>query len=840
MNINRKEISLDGFWQLRSEAITCTSLEGSRISRLKTGWIETPVPGDIHQGVIAAGKGQEPTLGMNSRDDAWIEDRSWWLRKTFKATQAMIDADQCELHLDGLDANASIFLNGKQLGNHPSAFRPFIMRLNETLIKGENIVLVRLTHGLENVTQKQVDDIGGKVITEAVNNNPDAGDRRRVYVRKPQYTWGWDWVPRIATVGITGKCKICVCNQAVIRDLQITPQQKSRSTDVNLNTVVEIEWFHRTQSGTGTVEVKIQDTEGKAVATVRKNVLLQSGINYIDLVAQIKKAKLWWPSQMGEQYRYNITAELIIGGKLFDHHSLKYGIRFVELDTNDKFAIRINGKIVFCKGANWIPCDALYGRVTDQRVDTLVTEAQKANFNMLRIWGGGLYELDAFYEACDREGIMIWQDFMFACAPPPDHLESFRDEIRKEADYQTRRLHNNACIVLWCGSNECVDTMCPYLPGQTENGKVTFGHILPRAVRNNCPEIPYWYASPYGSSSNWNCHDTDGIGDCHFWRDAMMNPNMKKRITPELFDTDSHARFISEYGFIGPCCEETTMQYLDGGEIDRNKKTWLHHCNSFEKGTVNAAIKKHYINPEKITTQEYLYYGGLVQGLMYSYSLETFRSQPFCYGGLFWMYNDCWGEVGWSIIDYYLRRKISWYFVRRALASRRLILRQRKGEVAVILANDTNKLLRGIMEYGYISLDGRKSAVKTKKITADSSPCSILATFAKGRHDLQKGLFFARIMGNKNIASATLRAVDFRQLKRQNPNLKYSLQKKSNSTYVLKIKTDVYAHAVKIDLPKTATPEDNYFDILPNTKVSVVINSFDKLEQNDIAVTVCK
>ncbi len=810
MTVHRKEITLNGTWKLRGEALTCGLEEARKISNLKAGWINTPVPGDIRQGLLAADITCEPTLGMNSFEASWIEDKSWWLRKTFKAAKSMIDSNQTEIVLDGLDANASIFLNDMHIGDHPSTFRPFVKRINEALVEGDNVLLVRLTHGIENVTQKEVDDVGGLVAPEQGNNNPDRSDRRRIYVRKPQYSWGWDWVPRIATVGITSQCSIRVYNKSVIRDLQITPQRKARTKNVNLKVAVEVEWFHRYKTGIGTVYLNVLDIDDKVVASQEQKALLQGGINYVDCTIEIKNAQFWWPSHMGRQYRYTIVAELRMNGKKVDSRSVKYGIRFVELDTDNRFAFRINGKTMFCKGANWIPCDALYGRVTDERVDKLIIEARKANFNMLRIWGGGLYERDAFYEACDREGILVWHDFMFACAPPPDHLECFRDEICKEADYQTRRLHNHACIALWCGSNECIGVMQYSFGRQTQNGRVTFGSILPRAVRNNCPEIPYWYSSPYGAGNNWKHGDSDAVGDCHFWTGAMMHKDMNKRITPQVYDNDCHCRFISEFGFPGPCCQESTLEYLNGGEFDRSGKVWQHHCNSFEKGTIEAAVKKHYLDPARISTSEHLYYDGLVQGLMYGYSLEAMRSKPYCGGALFWMYNDCWGEIGWTIIDYYLRRKISWYFTRRAFAPLRLILRKKKSQVVVTLANDTDKTLRGTLEYGYLCLNGKKSFVKRRKVSADAFVRTVLATFARGKYDPTRGLWFARLLGRKDIIPGMLMAVDLRALNRSKPNVELSVRRCGTDQYMVTFTSDVYAHAVELKLPagaKQVTPK---------------------------------
>ncbi len=829
MAIAFKEVSLNGTWQLRDEALSCGPAEAARVAGLTDGWISSPVPGDIRQGLIAAGRMTEPLIGLNSFDGHWIESRSWWFRKIFKATRAMLTAEVVELELNGLDASASVFLNGAHLGDHPSAFRPFVARVGRHLVEGDNVLLVRLTNGLENIRDEQADALGGQIATEADRGRPERGDRRRVFVRKPQYSWGWDWCPRTATVAIGGDVKLRALNKAALRDVQVTPVRRGKHVD--LNVTVTAEWLSFHTSGRGKIQLCVYDPGGKVAARTAGNLLLQSGDNYVDLSVRIRNARLWWPVGMGSQDRYTIAVALEAGGRKMGSRTFRYGIRFVELDVNATFAIRINSVRIFCKGGNWIPADALYARVTDAKVDRLVAEAKRANFNTLRIWGGGLYERDAFYEACDREGILVWQDFMLSCAPYPDHLESFRDEVAKEADYQTKRLRNHACIALWCGSNECLYCMSAFTQNRTDRGARLLGQILPEAVRRNCPTAPYWYESPYGGQ----VPDSWEVGDCHYWR-LMMNPDMAKRIQPELYD-ECGALFVSEFGYPGPCCKETTLAYLDGAPFARTDTVWQHHNNTFERDTVDAGIAKHYADPAELTPDDYLLYGGLTQGVMLGYALEALRAQPTCHGAIFWMYNDCWGEVGWSIIDYYLRRKLSWYFVRRALAPQRLILRAKAGKVRVTLANDSNTTATGTLEYGYVSLDGKVSHLKRRRFSAPSAARTIVASFAQGRHDPTAGLWYARVPSRGDILPAMLRAADFRRLRTVTPKFTVHAAQAGRAQYRVTIQSDAYAHAVELRLPKRAIPEDNYFDLLPGQRRTILVSSLRRLTDKNVSAT---
>ncbi|MCL5995817.1 MAG: beta-mannosidase, partial [Chloroflexi bacterium] len=410
---------------------------------------------------------------------------------------------------------------------------------------------------------------GVPVGTEAANGRPERGDPRRAYVRKPQYSFGWDWSPRVATTAIGGDVKIRAWSVACIRDVHLRPQRDVRA--IQWHVTVTVDSWHYFSTSTGTVKLVITD-EGRKSVKAEKTALLRSGLNHIEFDLAIDNPRLWWPNGMGEQHRYTVTAELVCASSRApevkvrsSYQPFKVGLRFIELDLGNVaagqnlFAFKVNGKRIFCKGGDWIPADTLYARTTADRYDQLVYEAQQANFNMLRVWGGGLYEPEAFYEACDRYGILLWHDFMFACAPYPDHEPWFCEEVRKEAEYQTVRLRNHACMALWSGSNENNWGFDEWWLGKTRAGAYLYNHLLPAVVSANCADIPYWNGSPYGGAKP----NSAEVGDRHHWGDCMMNPDMNKRITPEEYDRCT-SLFVSEYGYIGAPPKESVLQYLDG------------------------------------------------------------------------------------------------------------------------------------------------------------------------------------------------------------------------------------------------------------------------------------
>lgn len=844
-----QEQSLNGTWELRDEILSYDLANARDLSQVDEGWISTPVPGDIHQGLIAAGKIKEPLLGLNSFDCRWTEERSWWFRKTFTLEASFLDADRVELELNGLDSNAEIFLNGYHIGSHRNAFRPFISdrrsAVKSRLRASENVLLVRLTAGVEDVSEMDLDAPDGvRVRTEDRRGRPERGERRRTLVRKPQYSFGWDWSPRVATTAIAGDVVLRGITGAggpgaCIRNVALRPLRHGQQALVQATLLLD--QMHDYKTNNGTVSLTLIDVKGQEFRAERE-VLLRSGHTYVELSLLVDDPQWWWPNGLGAQHLYRVEATLQVGGDEAAYPAFEWGMRTLELDTDDRFAIVVNGEKVYCKGANWIPADAIYARVSDERYETLIREAAEANFTMLRVWGGGLYERDAFYQACDRYGIMIWHDFMFACAPYPDHLEWFRNEVVAEADYQTRRLQRHACVVLWCGSNENNWGFRDWWDEQTQGGAWCYNYALPDAVQKNCPEIPYWNGSPYGGEEP----NSSDVGDRHHWGDCMMNPDMRKRITPEEYDLCT-SLFVSEFGYIGPPPRESILTYMDGAPLDRGSRTWQHHNNTFEQDTVEAGIRKHYADPESLSLDEYLLYSGLCQGLMYSYALDSMRYRENCHGGLFWMYDDTWGEVGWTIVDYYLRRKMAWYFVRRAFAPLRLIVRgvplgvDDPSALRVVLANDTQEAQALELEYGYLSLDGKTADLQrtpcATTVRAEPLSRTELCVFQRGDHEATHGLWIARALGRDDIPPAIYRAVDYRQLATVDPGLVASISNASEQRCTLQVSAQGYAHAVQIALPKGALASDNYFDLLPGERREIQVTSPAPLDPAAIHVT---
>ncbi|MCL2665615.1 MAG: beta-mannosidase [Defluviitaleaceae bacterium] len=826
-----KQCLNDG-WAVREAPLHYGKEMAGWILNQTDGWYKNQtVPFDVHMPLIEAGIIRDPVISDYCFSSEWIEKRSWWFKKTFdhkKDEQTFFSVK--ELFIESLDMHADIFLNGVYLGHHASAHFPFRMDVKEFINNGDNILLIRLTTGLEYINDLDISEVNYAVCIEANNGCPERGDMRRAFLRKPTYVFGWDWCPRIGTVAISGNVYINSHQYGAIRHVGIETVSIGKKAVVK--TIVEIELLDTLQTADADLSICFSYNGNIAAKAKLNDILIGAGTNYITSEIEINNAEIWWPNGMGDQPLYDVEVVLECMGGTDKYRPFKYGIRTVELDItrmdekSRRFAVCINGENIFCKGGNWIPADSLYARVTPEKYFALIEEAKEANFNMLRIWGGGIYETDAFFDACDQNGILVWHDFMFACAAYPDHVTDFYDLVAKEIDYQTKRLAARTCIAMLSGNNEMHSMMSGWpntkeitLKQEKQYGLKIANVQVPEYIKKNCPWVPYWKGSPFGGDSPGSPY----VGDVHHWGECMMNGDMEKRIEPREYDKVL-SRFVSEYGYPGPCSKETVEKYFDNKPIERYGKVWNLHNNIFEKLTVDAGIKKHYTDRE-LSFEEYLLYAGLTQSLMLSYSLESLRFKDYCGGGLFWMYNDCWGEVGWTIIDYYLCRKISYYGVKRAFEPIKMIIREdneNPGKLIVLGCNDTVENAVFEMTYGYNGFCGEYIADK-KEIIIPARKRIELVVFDKNDRSAENGIWFASASHDK-IKPAVFYACEYRKWILPNPVMDYT-QYENGTDKIIEINAKTFIHGVYVDMPLSEIIDDNYFDLLPDEKRTVVVKN---------------
>ncbi|MFP3154820.1 beta-mannosidase [Lachnospiraceae bacterium ZAX-1] len=825
-----KTINLNRTWNMHEAPLFYDCSYLASVKRFREDWFSCDLPTDVRIPLIEKGIIKDPVLADYCLESEWIEKRSWWFVKEFDCEENLFEYDVIELVMDYLDTESDIFVNGQHIGHHSSVHYPFVYDIKQDIAPGKNEIAVRLSTGLEKVTDEQLSQLNWATCREDDNGGKYRSDYRRSFVRRPQYTVGWDWGPRVVTVGIAGDVYLRAYKEIAIRDVSL--ETVSIGEQATLKAIVNVENLDILSTKTGEVNITISlDGTTKATAN-KKNVLLTSGINFVELELQVDEPKLWWPSGYGDHplYEVEVDAKTKEKGNSDRYPKFSYGIRTIKLDTSiiegehRWFQFIVNGKIMFAKGGDWIPNDSIYVRTTDKKIETLIDEAVNANFNMLRIWGGGLYERDYFYQQCDEKGLLLWHDFMFACTTYPDHQDWFVQVVQKELDYQTKRLRNHASLALLCGSNENHWLFNKYdnphwgveFIQEKQYGLYIANVLAKEIIYKNCPFIPYWNSSPYGGE----LPNGDTVGDVHRWHNGFMSKRMSDRIEPANYD-QVESKFVSEYGYVGPCCVETIKEYMADSPLVYGSKAWEMHSNVFEKDTVFAGIEKQYLDhPEQLNLEDYVLYGGMVHGLMLGYSLEAIRFKEHCGGALFWMYNDTWGEIGWTIIDYYLRRKISYYGVKRAFAHVKLSIRVVDGQVVVQGMNDTTKAVALKAEYGYISFDGTIRKTQEISIALDPGSRTYVQSEPLPDEDYVHGTIML-IPQNEDIDSIALRMDDMRNLEFETSQAKIKGREQVDGQIALRVTSKGFAHGVYVVGDYDCS--DNYFDILPGETKQIFV-----------------
>ena len=765
-------------------------------------------------------------MGGNSFDCEWVENRSWWFRKTFWLEEADISPFGTELFMEMLDIHADIFLNGSLIGHHASAFYPFRKDVRPWLKVGENVLLVRLTTGLERVSDEDIAPIREFVSCEWRSRRKGRGDDRRVMLRKPQYVYGWDQSPRLGTCAISGDVRLEILDEVVVRDIRFETLSLS---DAGANILAEVEvesrerLFARECFVTMTVEL-----DGKVVHTATKDYVSQTGSNFVDFSFTMEDPQLWWPNGYGAQPLYTVKVEARNHRGAHDEKSIVTGVRTVKLDTslireNDRnYRFIVNGKAIYCRGTDFIQSDSLYARITDAHQEKLLTAARDANFCMVRFWDGNVYQTDGVYAACDRLGLLVLQNFCFACGAYPDHLESFCNEVEKEATYQLKRLRSHPSLAVWYGNGENSSLLSNYFNRSFFNerdgamytaGTYLYSQLLPRLHHSLCASVDYQCTTPFG-----NYDGPEGEqGDSHYYPFLDIRPeNQQNRISVTSFDR-LKCKFVTEGGVMGPPSAQKLIKYCGGREhVLSDSPVWEHHRNTFERDAVRDGIYKHFTGEKQLTLEEYCLYGGLFQGNMLAYEADHIRLQPNCGGCVLWVLNDGFGEVGFSMMDHDGDPKPAYYYLGRAYAPNRLILRRDGDTVNIYCTNSRQEARTVRIEYGYTTFDGSTSGVRTVTVQLPAhAPATLIASTQVGGRDLTGGVFFAR-SESEDILSAILRADDFRTLQLPGKaQLTVSDVRTTEEGIAFTVSSDIFAYAVHFGVSAENRFSDQYFDLLP-------------------------
>ncbi len=793
-------------------------------------WKPATVPGTVHTDLMENNVIEDPFYRLNEHDVQWIDKENWEYKTVFTVGDDILNKDRIELDFKGLDTYASVYLNDEKILAADNMFREWRTDVKDALKKGENKLRIVLHSpvkiGLEKYdAQNYVIPVSDNDLAEI--GKVEDGKKVSIYTRKAGYHFGWDWGPRLVTSGIWRPVYINAWDEAKIEYLQIVQHEVS-DEKATLSAVFEID----SEGGKNAALTILND----GIQLASEKVKLQKGIQNYTVDFEIENPKLWWTNGLGEAHLYNIAGELAVGNQKIVEET-RIGIRTLELvreedEYGTSFYFKLNGHPVFMKGANNIPNDIFIPRVTDDNYRKMIETARESNMNMLRVWGGGIYEEDIFYDLCDENGILVWQDFMFACAMFPGD-EGFLENVRHEAIDNVKRLRNHPSIALWCGNNEILAAWYGWGWKEKEEAKSRenademwqsyvdiFHKTLPGVVEEFDPKRSYWDSSP---ASGMGVPADLVNGDEHYWGVWWGK---------EPFETyATHlARFMSEYGFQSFPAIQTVKKYAEPEDYDIFSDVMKsHQRSSIGNGTIEYYMLQEYDQPKDF--ESFLYVNHVLQAEGIKFGLEGHRrAMPFCMGSLYWQLNDVWPVASWSSMDYYQNWKALQYYVKKGFEPVLVSPYEEEGRFKVGVVNDRLEKVNAELQLKLMDFEGNVvwEIASLVEIPANSSDCYFNENIYEFlyRKDSRKLLFSAKLVKNGDVLSENI--FFFRPFKELNIpalNVEYTMTK-TDFGFDIKLKTDKLAKNVYLQTQENAGFfSDNYFDMLPGETKTVSLET---------------
>jgi beta-mannosidase len=778
------------------------------------------VPGCVHTDLVRSKKIADPFWGTNEKDQQWIERTNWEYRSSFAADDALLAHERVELVFRGLDTFAEVFVNEHSVLRADNMFRSWRVDVRPRLVKGENQVLVRFTSPIKAV-KPAYDKLGYRL--PAINDQ--AEEMVSMFARKAPYHYGWDWGPRFVTSGIWRPVTIEAWDVARLDDVQIVQRELD---DVRARLAVTA-LVQATRAGKASLTVT---TPGTTPVTV--DAALVPGANRVSAELMIDKPERWWPNGLGAQKLYAVEAALAVDGAPRGARTTRVGLRTVEVvNQRDKdgksFTIKVNGTPIFMKGANYIPSDSFVDRVTPERYRALLQSAAGAHMNMLRVWGGGIYEDDRFYDLADELGLLVWQDFMFACSMYPGD-EAFIENVRREAVENVRRLRNHASLALWAGNNEIEAAwqqwgwQWKFHLGKSAQATIerdykrVFHDVLPRVVAEEDPGRFYTRSSPSA--------DEDGVppnklgwGDNHYW--GVWHSEAP------YTDYASHtSRFMSEYGFQSFPTLESVARYAPPDQWRIDSPVMLSH-QRHPRGNqlVKTYMDRDFRAPKDFAS--FLYLSQVLQATVIQYGAEAHRRRwPYNAGSLYWQLDDCWPVASWSGIDYFGRWKALHYAARRFFAPVLVSPVEENGHVKVFIVSDRRGDMAARLTVRLVDFDGKELSRAEQDVVVKANTSAVV--WSGEKRDILRGLDPARVVlvaevreGASLLSRNLMWFMKTKDLALPPPELQVAVEGHGADATVRMIARR-FARAVYLS---TAGGEgafsDNFFDLLPGETKTV-------------------
>lgn len=768
-------------------------------SKNTDNWMSATVPGNIHTDLLAHQIIEDPFIKSNEQKVQWVSDSSWTYKTTFNADKGILHKKNITLNFDGLDTYAKVYLNDSLILTADNAFLKYSTSI-APLLKKTNELRVEFT------STKLLEEQAASSLAYTL---PEGN---RIFTRKAQFQYGWDWGPKLNTSGIWKKVYLRAWNDIVISDVYVK-QHKISEKQATLLALVTIENNSEQPS-----QIVIKN-QGELLA---KLIQIKKGLHTYEIPLLIKDPKLWWPHNIGIPHLYEFDFEVVVDNEVRDRKKVKTGIRDIVLITEkdsigESFYFKVNDVPVFMKGANYIPQNSFQNKVTKEHYSKLLNDVVDANMNMLRVWGGGIYENDDFYEICDEKGILIWQDFMFACAMYPGD-ESFLNTIQQEANDQVTRLRNHPSIALWCGNNENSEGWhrWGWQQGRSaaekeeiwRNYLKVFDSILPATV-SKLSTTSYWESSPKFGRGNPKYKTEGDAHDWWVWHDGY----------PFEHFISNTPRFMSEFGF------QSFPSYDVINFINQKDSVAIHTpaMKSHQKHSRGFQLIEEYMSrdyPKPNNDREYVYLSQLTQARGITMAIEAHRrARPYTMGTLYWQLNDCWPAISWSSIDYFGNWKALHFKAKRAFENNLITSEINKGMMRVFLINDTPVYYKDTVNLRIIDFNGKQLWSHQEVIAGSFNDPLLLKEIPLQSLDIdfRKSVLVSSsfLLDDKHHYF-----VKPKELVLSKGNIEWTSERAKDG-FVLKLTSKVLQKDVFLYTQNKGHFSDNFFDISPNVPVYI-------------------
>ncbi len=817
----------------------------TEILKLKNDWtvkhggaaLPATVPGDVtldlwHNGVV-----ENPYFGMNHKKLHWIIDSDFEYETTFDLSDEIWNSEEITLTFDSVDTFADIYLNGELLGHTEDMFLQYVYSIKSLAKKTGNRLTVKLLS-----TGQAMDKIDDEGYFGTFNV-------KRLFIRKAQCHFGWDWAPDMPGYGICGDVYV-----QGVRKNRMKDSHYRAYNDGNVTLFAELTYTVRPQvdfNGKTVRESSPECREDELRYILAKNpdeaLTAENSVVHTAKVTgkknfsnfYIENPQLWYPVGHGEHPLYAYRVELIRNGEVIDVREGNLAFREIKLlqkpydETRMEYKLQINGKEIFVKGSNWVPAECFIGCIKDEKYEKLISQAVAANYNMLRVWGGGIYEKDIFYEICDKKGLMVWQDLMFACADIPEDDPHFVELTRKEIEYQICRLRNHPSVVYWCGGNEKTGSYGL----QICRGDYFVDVILRGLVANFDDSRPYARQSPCSLTDVGNDR-TSGESHAGSFESTLGTGVAEYRNNV----SGSGVSFVSECAIMGPTSKEGFEKMFPQDKLWPINEYWDDRLmdNPYASILMTFAKRQEYYadslygSSEKI--EQFIAKGMTVHAETMRAEIEFARANPACGGFMNWMYSDIWPSATWAVVDYYCEPKQVYYQMKRSYAPVLITFVQNEEKrLQLYVINDSVEGVAAEITYGLRTLTGE--TLWCEKIAVGVEANRKVAVDVDKEYQGENCYLFAEydVGGEKKT---TVFSYDMWHTCKFNSDYTYSV-KKEGDRYAVKLTANAFAKGITLRLPDNYkyTYSDNYIDMQAGESVIVYIDGATDEEMKNLTVT---